>query len=73
MGQDDFILICHLLKLMTPLNFWISNLIADIFTLILLWYQLLWNWRPPWPIAGTTQWKQHGIDEQREEKEKRYS
>ena len=37
-----FILICHLLKLMTPSNFWISNLIADIFTLILLWYQLLW-------------------------------
>jgi len=38
-----FILIFHLLKLMTPSNFWISKLIADIFTLSLLWYQLLWN------------------------------
>jgi len=36
-----FILIYHLLKLMTLLNFWISNLIADIFKLTLLWYQLL--------------------------------
>jgi len=40
-----FILIRHLLKLMTLSNFWISNLIADIFTLTLLWYQLLWNRR----------------------------
>jgi len=38
-----FILVYHLLKLMTPSDFWISNLIADIFTLTLLWYHLLKN------------------------------
>ena len=40
-------------------------------SLLISWtIPLLWNWRPPWPIAGAVQQKQHRIDKQWDEKEK---
>jgi len=63
-----FILICHLLKLMKPLNFWISNLIVDIFTLILLWCQVLQRIVMLWEQSlGLAQWKKSRTIVQREE------
>ena len=71
LGQNGVHPNLSLLKLMTLSNFWISNLIANIFTLTCsdtnYWknnlYALILIVVPPWPIIGLAQRNQHRIDD----------